>query len=166
MRLGFQMGKTLYLYYSGWDAAYGRYSVMTTLLAETIKDAIARGLTSVNLSTGNDVSKTRWRPQEIRYHSRIEVAPGLAAVARYSAFRAARSVAARRVTREMLPSALVRRSEPRSDWPLLPRLSFPEIIRLRGVAAAAAASVALDLLDNRLDHQLLLAPQLLQSLLS
>jgi CelD/BcsL family acetyltransferase involved in cellulose biosynthesis len=115
-RIGFQIGPKLYLYYSGWDAAYGRYSVMTTLLAEIIKDAISRGSTAVNLSTGNDVSKTRWGPEQVVYHSRVQVAPRLSARAHYFGFRAARSVSAGRVTRDMLPGFLVRRSEPRMTF--------------------------------------------------
>ncbi|HEX4478001.1 MAG TPA: GNAT family N-acetyltransferase [Polyangiaceae bacterium] len=61
-RLGFVENDALYLYYSGYDPAFARYSVMTHLVAEAIKYAIARGLRSVNLSTGIDVSKTRWSP--------------------------------------------------------------------------------------------------------
>jgi CelD/BcsL family acetyltransferase involved in cellulose biosynthesis len=64
-RIGFVLGGSLYLYYSGYDPAYGKYSVMTTTVTEAIKWAIDEGLRSVNLSTGNDVSKQRWRPQEI-----------------------------------------------------------------------------------------------------
>ncbi|GAC1626108.1 MAG: hypothetical protein NVS9B10_13730 [Nevskia sp.] len=70
-RIGFTFGRTLYLYYSGYDPAWGRYSIMTTVLAEAIKWAIANGYTSVNLSTGNDVSKTRWSPVEIRFHNAV-----------------------------------------------------------------------------------------------
>ncbi|HEX7671205.1 MAG TPA: GNAT family N-acetyltransferase, partial [Polyangiaceae bacterium] len=43
-RLGFQFGDELYLYFSGYDTAWGRYSVMTTVLSEAIQWAIARGL--------------------------------------------------------------------------------------------------------------------------
>jgi CelD/BcsL family acetyltransferase involved in cellulose biosynthesis len=112
VRVGFQMGTRLYLYYSGWDSAYARYSVMTTLLAEIVKDAIAHGTTSVNLSTGKDVSKTRWRPREVVYHSRVEVAPRASASVYYLGFRAARWVGTGRVARDVLPGFLVRRSEP------------------------------------------------------
>src|SRR5579864_7237293 len=42
IRISFQMGQSLCLYYSGWKSTYGRYSVMTRLLAEIIQDAIAR----------------------------------------------------------------------------------------------------------------------------
>jgi CelD/BcsL family acetyltransferase involved in cellulose biosynthesis len=138
-RVGFQMGRSLYLYYSGWDAAFGRYSVMTTLVAEVLKHAISRGLTTVNLSTGNDVSKTRWRPQEVRYRSRIEVAPGFAAHARYATFQAARSIGAGQLARNVLLGGLARRSEPSMTWQ---RPSHQQIMSL-GLAAAAAGAVAL-----------------------
>jgi CelD/BcsL family acetyltransferase involved in cellulose biosynthesis len=149
VRIGFQMGHQLYLYYSGWDSAYGRYSVMTTLLAEIVKYAIAAGMTSVNLSTGNDVSKTRWRPREVVYRSGVEIAPRVSARAHYSGFRAVQSVGATR----LLPSFLVRRSEPRSTFPPCSDLG---IMRLHNVAAAGAVLATLDLLDHRLDHQVLL----------
>jgi CelD/BcsL family acetyltransferase involved in cellulose biosynthesis len=63
-RIGFAMGGSLYLYYSGYERDFGKYSVMTTLLSEVIQYGFLAGLKSVNLSTGNDVSKTRWGPRE------------------------------------------------------------------------------------------------------
>jgi CelD/BcsL family acetyltransferase involved in cellulose biosynthesis len=36
----------------------------TTLLSEMVQYAFAGGLTSVNLSTGNDVAKSRWSPRK------------------------------------------------------------------------------------------------------
>jgi CelD/BcsL family acetyltransferase involved in cellulose biosynthesis len=74
-RLGFEFGSELYLYYSGYDPAWNRFSVMTTLVAEAIKWAIARRLSLVNLSVGNDVSKTRWRPREVAYREAMVIAP-------------------------------------------------------------------------------------------
>lgn len=74
-RIGFVLEDSLYLYYSGYDPAYGRYSVMTTLLAGAVRSAIEEGLTTVNLSFGKDVSKTRWRPIEIVYWDGIQIAP-------------------------------------------------------------------------------------------
>jgi CelD/BcsL family acetyltransferase involved in cellulose biosynthesis len=59
-RVGFELGDELYLYFSGFDPKWARYSVMTTTVAEAIKWAISRKLRVVNLSTGTDVSKTRW----------------------------------------------------------------------------------------------------------
>jgi len=64
-RIGFEVGDSLYLYYSGFDPDWSKYSVMTTVVAEAIKYAIQRGLKTVNLSPGNDVSKTRWSPREV-----------------------------------------------------------------------------------------------------
>jgi CelD/BcsL family acetyltransferase involved in cellulose biosynthesis len=48
-RLGFVLGDTLYLYYSGFDPAWARYSVMNTTTAEALKYAIANGIKTVNL---------------------------------------------------------------------------------------------------------------------
>jgi CelD/BcsL family acetyltransferase involved in cellulose biosynthesis len=72
MRIGFVVGDSLYLYYSGYDPEWSRYSVMTTTVAEAIKYAIAHRLKTVNLSSGNDVSKTRWGPRELQYTSAYE----------------------------------------------------------------------------------------------
>ncbi|MFV0279883.1 MAG: GNAT family N-acetyltransferase [Rhodoblastus sp.] len=71
-RIGFLLGDQLYLYYSGYAPAWGRYSVMTTVVAEAIRWAIEAKCRLVNLSTGADVSKTRWRPQAVSYHGYYE----------------------------------------------------------------------------------------------
>lgn len=63
-RIGFVLGGSVYFYYSGYDPEFRQYSVMTTTTVEAIKSAFAEGIGSVNLSTGNDVSKTRWSPVE------------------------------------------------------------------------------------------------------
>jgi CelD/BcsL family acetyltransferase involved in cellulose biosynthesis len=57
-RVAFRAGRSLYLYYSGYDPAFAKYSVMTSVVAQAIRYAI------VNLSTGRDLSKTRWSPAE------------------------------------------------------------------------------------------------------
>ncbi len=67
VRIGFVVGNTLYLYYSGFDPRWARYGVMTTTVAEALKHAIGEGLTTVNLSRGTDTSKTRWSPREVPY---------------------------------------------------------------------------------------------------
>jgi CelD/BcsL family acetyltransferase involved in cellulose biosynthesis len=85
-RIGFVFGGTLYLYYSGYDPAWAKYSVMTALVGESIKYAIASGLRTVNLSTGTDASKTRWRPTEVRYHEAVQISPSLGAHATYAAY--------------------------------------------------------------------------------
>jgi CelD/BcsL family acetyltransferase involved in cellulose biosynthesis len=66
-RVGFAVGGSLYLYYSGFEPDWGKYSVATRVVVEAIKSAIDEGLTAVNLSTGTDVSKTRWDPVEVIY---------------------------------------------------------------------------------------------------
>ncbi len=76
-RIGFTMGTSMYLYYSGYDPRWSRYSVMTTTVAEAIKYAIGAGFQSVNLSIGTDVSKTRWGPEAITYRSAIQPSPSL-----------------------------------------------------------------------------------------
>ena len=72
MRLGFVVGDSLYLYYSGYDPGWARYSVMTTTVAEAIKYAIARGFKTVNLSPGQEVSKMRWGPRQVDHGSAYE----------------------------------------------------------------------------------------------
>lgn len=74
-RVGFLLGDELYLYFSGFDPAWARYSVMTTTVAEAIKWAILRKLRIVNLSAGTDVSKTRWRPHVVTTCSGVLLAP-------------------------------------------------------------------------------------------
>jgi CelD/BcsL family acetyltransferase involved in cellulose biosynthesis len=66
-RLAFISPKGMYLYYSGYEPAWARYSVMTTVVAEAIKYAINEGMTFVNLSTWPDESKLRWRPDEVHF---------------------------------------------------------------------------------------------------
>jgi CelD/BcsL family acetyltransferase involved in cellulose biosynthesis len=63
-RVAFAVRDCLYLYYSGFEPAWGKYSVATTAVAEAIKYAIAQRLGSVHLSTGQDRSKSRWAPKE------------------------------------------------------------------------------------------------------
>ena len=91
-RIGFVLGKTLYLYYSGYDPAWGKYSVMTTTVAEAIKYAIGEKLSIVNLSTGSDVSKTRWSPKEISFRSAVQVAPSLRGRLAYRVHRQAQEL--------------------------------------------------------------------------
>ncbi len=70
-RVAFRLGNELYLYYSGYDLAWRKYSVMTTLMAETIKWAMKQGIMTINLSTGTDLSKLRWKPTEILYYNAL-----------------------------------------------------------------------------------------------
>jgi len=70
-RIGFAIGDSLYLYHSGFDPAWARYAVMTTLMAEVVRYAIASGLSSVNLSLVGELSKLRWRPRRIDFYSAL-----------------------------------------------------------------------------------------------
>lgn len=63
-RIGFVFGEEIYLYYSGYSPEWGRFSVMTTLTVEAIKWALEQRFKIVNLSTGGDYGKARWRPDE------------------------------------------------------------------------------------------------------
>jgi CelD/BcsL family acetyltransferase involved in cellulose biosynthesis len=91
MRLGFVVGDSLYLYYSGFDPAWARYGVMTTTVAEAIKYAIAQGLKTVNLSPTKDLSKSRWSPRQIDYPSAYEPGERLRSRLASSAYSRARS---------------------------------------------------------------------------
>ena len=93
MRIGFVVDDTLYLYYSGYDPAWAKYSVMTTVVAESIKWAIASGIRTINMSTGNDVSKTRWRPTEISYREAIQISPSIRAHAAHALYQSVRTAA-------------------------------------------------------------------------
>ena len=70
-RLGFENAAGTYLYYSGYDLDYGKYSVPTQLVIDVVKRAIASGQQNVHLSFGRDVSKTRWGPREMGFKCRL-----------------------------------------------------------------------------------------------
>jgi len=76
-RVAFQLPGCLYLYYSGFDPAWGKYSVATTLVAEAIKYAIDARLPCVHLSMGADTSKSRWGPATRVFHAAVSVQPDL-----------------------------------------------------------------------------------------
>jgi CelD/BcsL family acetyltransferase involved in cellulose biosynthesis len=99
-RVGFVLGNTLYLYYSGYDVEWRKYSVMTTLVCEAIKWAIANGFAVVGLSTGNDVSKLRWRPDETMFFEGTLTSPA------WRSRLAFRAVEAMRQSRAPVPPAV------------------------------------------------------------
>jgi CelD/BcsL family acetyltransferase involved in cellulose biosynthesis len=70
-RVAFVVGEGIYLYYSGFDPAWARYSIMTTTLAEAFRYAMANGIRTVNLSLGREQSKVRWRPRMVRFYSAL-----------------------------------------------------------------------------------------------
>ena len=75
VRIGFAIDDSLYLYYSGFDPRWSKYSVMTTTLVETIKYAIAQRIKTINLSPSKDISKTRWGPREIALKQAVQISP-------------------------------------------------------------------------------------------
>ena len=85
-RIGFAFGREIYLYYSGFDPAWAKLNVMTTLMAETMKWAIGQGFRILNLSTGTDRSKTRWRPDSVVSWSGTLVSPTWRGVAAHLAY--------------------------------------------------------------------------------
>jgi CelD/BcsL family acetyltransferase involved in cellulose biosynthesis len=91
MRIGFLVGGSLYLYYSGFDPRWARYSVMTTTVAEVIRYAITHGIKTVNLSPTKDISKMRWSPRRVDYNSAYEQARRLRSRLARRAYDKARS---------------------------------------------------------------------------
>lgn len=86
-RIGFEMGDSLYLYYSGYDPAWSKYSVMTTTVVETVKYAIGQHLNTVNLSPTKDISKTRWGPREICMQQAVQVSSSPRSRLAYAGFQ-------------------------------------------------------------------------------
>jgi CelD/BcsL family acetyltransferase involved in cellulose biosynthesis len=74
-RLSFSVGSTLYLYFGGYDVAWKDYSIMTVSISEIIKWCIKRNFQTLNLSTGTDQSKLRWKPDEIILHNAVQKSP-------------------------------------------------------------------------------------------
>jgi CelD/BcsL family acetyltransferase involved in cellulose biosynthesis len=112
MRVAFVLGDSLYLYYSGYDPEFGKYSVMTTAVAEAIKYAIEQRFVTVNLSTGNDVSKTRWSPAEVVFRQASIVSPSRRGELTHEVYRRARqAVADSAPLRSVAGRFLARRSE-------------------------------------------------------
>jgi CelD/BcsL family acetyltransferase involved in cellulose biosynthesis len=87
-RLTFLFGTELYMYYSGYDPSWRKYGVMTLLVSEIIKWAIDHDLQRINLSTGNDQSKLRWRPREIVYNNFLQISPTLHGKLAFRGFQA------------------------------------------------------------------------------
>jgi CelD/BcsL family acetyltransferase involved in cellulose biosynthesis len=109
-RLAFVVGDSMYLYYSGFDPAWGKFGVMTTTVAEAIKYAISCRLRTVNLSPGIDVSKTRWGVRRIAFREAIQGHGRLRSRLALAAYRHAKGVGPR-----PLLGAVVR-SLPMRSW--------------------------------------------------
>jgi CelD/BcsL family acetyltransferase involved in cellulose biosynthesis len=109
-RLGFVLGGCLYLYYSGFDPSFAKYGVATTVVAEAMKHAIGERLGSVNLSTGKDRSKLRWRPEEVMFHEALLFSKAPLGRVKYGAV----SAAGRALTQSFVGRLLSRRAPSRA----------------------------------------------------
>ena len=109
-RITFRLGPVLYLYFAGYEPKWRSYSVMTILMAEIIKWAIDNGVRQVNLSTGTDQSKLRWKPTEIIFHDATQASPTLRARLAFRVFEAyemlSRSRDIRHTLRKVMRKAL------------------------------------------------------------
>jgi CelD/BcsL family acetyltransferase involved in cellulose biosynthesis len=110
-RIGFVVGHTLYMYYSGFEPRWGRYSVTTTTLAEAIKYAIRCGLRIVDLSPTRNVSKTRWGPREALYEHAVQFCGGGRARRARLLYRLASSGADRPALLALLPRRFQRQRD-------------------------------------------------------
>lgn len=108
-RIGFAVGNSIYLYYSGFDPAWGRYSVMTTTISEAFKYAIANGFRTVNLSLAGEQSKLRWRPRLVEFRTAIVSRQSLSSRIKCGAYRAAMS-------RNGAPMSLLKSLLPHRNW--------------------------------------------------
>jgi len=90
-RVGFRMDDTVFLYFSGYAPEWSKYSVMTTVVVETLRWCIDQGIKTVHLSTGRDLSKLRWGPAVSIHDSGIQLARGWQSALRLRLFRAARA---------------------------------------------------------------------------
>jgi CelD/BcsL family acetyltransferase involved in cellulose biosynthesis len=104
-RVAFAVGGCLYLYYSGFDPAWGKYSVATTAVAEAIKYAVGQRIGSVHLSTGLDRSKSRWAPTESFFDDAIHVRRSLFSQAAFGCYAWLRDEKAPRAMRRMFSRA-------------------------------------------------------------
>lgn len=83
---------TSYLYYSGFDPKWWKYSVMTLLVTEIMRDAITRGLDTINFSPGADTSKLRWGVSLVPMQVMRLVRGNRAARARYQLVRVRKKI--------------------------------------------------------------------------
>jgi CelD/BcsL family acetyltransferase involved in cellulose biosynthesis len=74
-RLILHANGTTFFSFSGFDPRWWSYNTPTTLMAEGLRAAIARGDQLANLSLGPDVAKLRWSEQLDTGHDFVVVAP-------------------------------------------------------------------------------------------
>jgi CelD/BcsL family acetyltransferase involved in cellulose biosynthesis len=99
-RIAFLIGSDLYLYFAGYDPAWKSYSVMTVLMTEVFKWSLAQGVERVNLSTGRDQSKERWKPRQVLFGNAVQISPTWRARAAFGPFHAYEALGRARVAAE------------------------------------------------------------------
>lgn len=60
----FQLGRRVYYYLSGFDLAFGKYSIGNVLMAQALERAIADGAAEFDLLRGDETYKFAWRAEE------------------------------------------------------------------------------------------------------
>jgi CelD/BcsL family acetyltransferase involved in cellulose biosynthesis len=60
----FQLGRRVYYYLSGFDLAYGKYSIGNVLMAQAIERAIADGANEFDFLRGDETYKLAWKAEE------------------------------------------------------------------------------------------------------
>src|ERR1700687_487681 len=90
-RVAFLLPECLYLYYSGFNPDWGKYSVATTLVAEAIKYAIDLGYPRAHLSMGADTSKSRWGTEMPVFYRAMFVKPRVRSRAAFGLYSWART---------------------------------------------------------------------------
>lgn len=94
-RLAFLLDRDLYFYYAGYEPSWRDHSIMTILMAEALKWAIAHDVEVANLSTGADQSKTRWRPTEVVFQDFLQTSPTIRGRISGRAYKAVADIARR-----------------------------------------------------------------------
>jgi CelD/BcsL family acetyltransferase involved in cellulose biosynthesis len=70
---------TMFIYYSGYDPAWSRFSVQLVATIECLKDGISRGLTSVEFLRGGGHAKERWETSKrLRVNATLARRPAVA----------------------------------------------------------------------------------------
>jgi CelD/BcsL family acetyltransferase involved in cellulose biosynthesis len=60
----FQLGRRVYYYLSGFDVAFGKFSIGNVLMAQAIERAIGDGATEFDLLRGDETYKFAWKAEE------------------------------------------------------------------------------------------------------
>ena len=144
VRLMLVADDAVYMYDAGSDLTWSRYAVATTLTAECLRWAMARGIEWAHLGTGEDPSKARW-PTEVRELRRLHVVTPTPAGRIVLADRRLPNIAWALATRVLLAIRLL----PGAARHLAQRIvlalrRLPSIARLLGVASVFAIEVPLD----------------------